>query len=330
MPRLDLPASVTAELSRVFASLSGPADPEALLARLLQACAVLPTEVVRRLLAFRADPAAAPALLLGGLPIDPGLPPTPTGAAGDRPAKPFGISECAILSIAVLLGEPVAYRAEKNGALVQDMYPVEAERDRPSNESSAAPLGFHTELAFSRSSPERPMHAASPDFVLLLGLRCPHDRSATTSLADLRAVRRRLSPAHLAVLREPRYELIAPYSFTRDGDGSRPWSAPVALLHGPETNPSMAFDTACGVRALSPEAEQALDALKHACQEPEVRTDVRLRTGELLMIDNNRCAHARSVFPASFDGGDRWLQRVYVRRAIWPLAAEPASLRILA
>ena len=55
-----------------------------------------------------------------------------------------------------------------------------------------------------------------------------------------------------------------------------------------------------------------------------------LRAGDLLAIDNRRCAHARSAFPARFDGRDRWLQRVYVRRSVWPLAsADPTSFRLL-
>jgi L-asparagine oxygenase len=329
MLRIDLPRRVTDELYTTFAGPPGlTTDPGSLLARLLQACAVLPAEVVAQLLAFRASPSAPTAVLISGLPIDRDLPPTPTDGAG-RSAKHGSISECAILSVAVLLGEPVAYRAEKDGALVQDVFPTRAHRDTPSNESSEASLGFHTELTFSRSFPDRPLHAASPDFVLLLGLRCPADRLATTSVVDLGAVCRRLDQDHVAALREPRYQLMAPYSFTRDGDASRPWSAPVALLRGPAHAPSMAFDTACGVRALTPDAEKAVAALTDACQDPGLREDVQLRPGDLLAINNNRCAHSRSSFPALFDGRDRWLQRVYVRRGIWPLTVEATNFRVL-
>jgi L-asparagine oxygenase len=332
MLRIDLPRSVTDDLYATFARLPAPAgltgDVDTLLARLLQACAVLPAEVVAQLLAFRAAPSAPSSVLISGLPVDADLPPTPTDSAG-RPAKPGSVSECAILAVAVLLGEPMAYRAEKDGALVQDVFPTRAHRDTPSNESSAASLGFHTELTFSRSFPDRPLHAASPDFVLLLGLRCPADRSATTSVVDLRAVCERLDPQHVAALREPQYELMAPYSFTRDDDSSRPWSAPVALLRGPDQAPSMAFDTACGVRALTPDADKAVAALSDACQDPQLREDVQLRPGDLLAVNNNRAAHSRSSFPAWFDGCDRWLQRVYVRRSIWPLSVEATNDRVL-
>jgi alpha-ketoglutarate-dependent taurine dioxygenase len=36
--------------------------------------------------------------------------------------------------------------------------------------------------------------------------------------------------------------------------------------------------------------------------------------GNLLVLDNRRCVHARSVFRAAFDGRDRWLQRLAVVR----------------
>jgi L-asparagine oxygenase len=325
MLRIDLPETVTDRLRACFADLPAlTAGTDEVLARLLQASAVLPVNVVRHLLTFRASPYADPALLITGLPIDPNLPPTPVDGSTGEP-KPGQVSECAILSVAMLLGEPVAYRAEKDGSLVQNVYPTVAQKDTPSNESSAASLGFHTELTFSRAAPQRPLHLASPDFVLLLGLRCPTDRLASTAVVDARRACARLDERHLATLRTQQFQLMAPYSFTRDGDGSRPWSPPVALLRGPDDAPSLAFDTACGVRALSTKADEAITALKRACNDPDLGESVQLRGGDLLVINNNRCAHSRSAFPAAFDGRDRWLQRVYVRHGIWPLPVESAT-----
>lgn len=330
MLRIELPDYVTGRLRSTFAKpATSSGDIEYMLARLLQACSLLPVGMLQQLLAFRASPCADPALLIAGLPVDDDLPPTPTASPPEH-AKRGHVSECAILSVAVLLGEPVAYLAEKHGALVQDVYPTPSQKDSPSNESSAA-LSVHTELAFSRAAATRPMHLASPDFVLLLGLRCPADRPARTAVLDTRKVCARLGEQHLATLRAPEFQLMAPYSFTRDGDGSRPWSPPVPLLRGPVDAPSLAFDTACGVRALSERADTAVKALATACNDPELQESVRLRAGDLLAINNNRCAHARSSFPACFDGRDRWLQRVYVRRSIWPLSVESAeSFRVLA
>jgi L-asparagine oxygenase len=330
MLREELPTELTIRLHHHFESLTPPpADIDMKLAQLLQLSCLFPVEFLKDLLAFRAAPDAPGALLITGMPVDSDLPPTPSEGA-QPPYKSGTISESSILSIAVLLGEPIAYRAEKGGALVQDVFPTRSSESVPSNESSSVSLGFHTELTFSRREPERPLHVGCPDFVLLLGLRCPAERSAVTQVVEARDLSSHLTEHQLVKLRQPEFQLQAPYSFTRDGDGSRPWSPPVALLHGPARAPSLAFDSACGIRALSPEAEDALDALRVACDDSSLHRGVQLGAGDLLVINNSRCAHARSQFPARFDGNDRWLQRVYVRRSIWDLASDdPESYRIL-
>ena len=40
---------------------------------------------------------------------------------------------------------------------------------------------------------------------------------------------------------------------------------------------------------------------------------LRLLPGDLLVIDNFRTSHARSVFTPRWDGHDRWLNRMFVR-----------------
>jgi L-asparagine oxygenase len=331
MLRIDIPDDVA---SRLRYYLAGPApalsEIEPLLAHLLQASSIIPSEMLQNVLTYRADPHGPAALLITGLPLDLDLPPTPDEPS-HPPYKPDAISERALLLVALLLGEPVAYLAEKDGQLVQDVFPVRSQRDRPSNESWGAPLGFHTELVFSPAAPEQPFHVAAPDFVLLLALRCAQDRSAATLFVEAKDVCERLSLRHLACLREPNFRLLAPYSFTRAGDGSRPLSAPVPILRGPTDAPSLAFDSACGIQALSEEAEEAFLALVQGCETPALQRQVRLGPGDLLALNNNRCMHARSAFQARFDGQDRWLQRAYVRRSIWPLqAASAGSFRVLA
>jgi L-asparagine oxygenase len=36
----------------------------------------------------------------------------------------------------------------------------------------------------------------------------------------------------------------------------------------------------------------------------------------MLIIDNRRSIHARSIFSPRYDGTDRWLQRIYARRDV--------------
>src|SRR5687768_7539351 len=116
MLHVRLPEDLTTQLHRHFVSLvSSPDDIDSQLARLLQTSALFPVDFLKNLLAYRAAPQAPDALLISGMPIDADLPPTPTDTE-QPPYKPAGVSECSILTIAILLGEPVAYRAEKEGA----------------------------------------------------------------------------------------------------------------------------------------------------------------------------------------------------------------------
>jgi L-asparagine oxygenase len=318
------------ELAGVLRRASAPAeDFEAFLAHAMSAVGWWPTAEVARLIRFRSDPGAPAALLIRGMPIDEDLPPTPS-LPSSRPAKAGHVSEGSILSIAVLLGEPVGYADEKCGSIVQDVFPVASEANASSNESSSSNLDFHTELAFSRRHPEWPLDHACPDFLLILCLRQDPKRQASTYVIEARALCERLSPEHIRVLRAPNFELRAPYSFTRGGDGSRPWSSPVSLIRGPDWSPTIAFDLACGLRAKNADGEEAIQALRDVAREPGVVEAIKLTPGDLLVLNNRRCAHARNTFEARYDGSDRWLHRVYVRRSLDGLQdVAAASWRVL-
>lgn len=332
LPVVDLSETAAARLSDEFRQLpTGEENLEELLAGLLgNAVHELPRDVIRSVLRLRADPEASGALLVTGMPVDDDLPPTPTGPVS--PSFSAGsVSRGAILLLAILLGEPVAYAAEKEGALVQNVFPTPEQRDKPSNESSAVGLEFHTELTFSRAQPAQSFDVAAPDFVLLLALRSPPERAATTSIIAARDLCRLLDPADVEVLRQPWFELRAPHSFTQDENGSRPWSPPLPLVRGPDEDPSIVFDISCGVNAQTAEGAAALDALRRACADPALHHHASLRPGDLLVIDNHRCAHARSPYAARFDGHDRWLLRTYVRHSIRLLqSAAERPFRVLA
>jgi L-asparagine oxygenase len=327
MRTITLSPSARTELGRALAACGPLEDVEPYLASVFAKLGCLPAELIRALLRFRADPSESGLLMIQGMPVDVPLPPTPTtaDAAG---LKPSFISEASVLLVAMVLGEPVAYEDEKNGVLVQNVYPVEAESRSPSNESSGTDLGFHTELSFSRKHPERPLHEASPDFLLLLGLRAAPLRDAVTTLVDGRDICHVLSDRARTALMQPSFQLRAPYSFTQ-GLAERPWSRPVPLLHKLDP-PTFAFDLACGVRALASEAQAAIDELRQVVSNERLHCGVRLEGGDLLVLDNRKCAHARSRFKARFDGSDRWLQRVYVRRSLDGLVHTNArSFRVL-
>jgi L-asparagine oxygenase len=323
MRTVTLPPNVRLALSRAFAGCGRlDADPEPFLAAVFSTLGLLPPEVLRTTFQFRSDPTASGVLLFRGMPVDQDLPPTPIDPT--VLPKETCVSEASILLVALLLGEPVSYADEKDGVLVQNVFPIETEKQSPSNESSDTDLGFHTELAYSSRTPDRPLHTVSPDFLLLLGLRAAPGADAVTTLVEARDICAALSEGSRATLRQPLFQLRAPYSFTR-GSPDRPWLDPVPLLHGTEAATTLAFDLACGVRGTTPEATDAINELRSVVARPELQVSVRLAAGDLLVVHNRKCAHARSRFQAAFDGTDRWLQRVYVRHGLEGL--EPSGVQ---
>jgi L-asparagine oxygenase len=330
MQQVELTRSEGGELARAFATCGSLLDnPEPFLASVFPQVSRLPSRLLESLLRLRADPRMPGILLIRGMPLDAVVPPTPTATSAHSGKRTF-ISEASVLLVGLVLGEPFAYVDEKDGALVQNVFPVPGEARAPSNESSDTDLGFHTELSFSRCRPERPLHEACPDFLLLFGLRGAPHADAVTTLVESDDIRRLLPARTEAQLRLPIYQLRAPYSFTRELGTERPWSGPVPLVHGPPSATTIAFDLACGVRGTTPEAGEALDELRRIVATPDIHCSVRLDAGDLLVMDNRRCVHARSRFQARFDGTDRWLQRVYVRRTLDGLErANTTSFRVL-
>ena len=68
------------------------------------------------------------------------------------------------------------------------------------------------------------------------------------------------------------------------------------------------------LRGSSPESQHLVDVLNQAIRNNA--QSVKLESGDLLIIDNLRAAHARSSFTPQFDGSDRWLKRAYAIREL--------------
>lgn len=229
-------------------------------------------------------------LVLTGLPV------------GDVPATPMvkgSVQHTPTVGAAVLalvahgLGDPAAFAAEKSGALVQNVVPVPGEEQVQGNTGSVE-LTFHTENAF---------HLHRPDYVLLLCLRADHDGVAELRTFCVRAALDELSAASRAALAKPDFVTVAPPSFGGDGEG-----ALHAVLTGDPADPDLCLDEAA-TRPLSDEAAAALADLRTAIRQRY--TGVRLRPGDLAVVDNRVTLHGRSEFVPRYDGADRWLQRTF-------------------
>ncbi|MET7990794.1 TauD/TfdA family dioxygenase [Amycolatopsis sp. NPDC005232] len=252
----------------------------------------LPVRVRQRLREFRYDPGDSGALLIRNLP---GVAERPT------PAEPGSVERVATVGAAVIgllsmqLGELIAYRSEKSGALVQNVVPVPGMEEQQSNAGSTH-LAMHVENAF---------HPRRPDYVGLLCVRADHDRVAGLQLSCIRKAVDALPDEISAVLAEPRFTTQAPPSFNRDGDSAQQH----AVLTGEPADPDIQVDFHA-TAGNDEEAKNALEVL-HGAVAAAAET-LPLEPGDLALVDNRVTLHGRTLFTPRYDGNDRWLHRTFV------------------
>jgi L-asparagine oxygenase len=242
---------------------------------------------------FRRNSGPSGALLLRNLPVG-------AESLGDTPTVPGSVQRRAGVSAAVLmmvahgLGDPVAFLAEKSGALVQDVVPVPGQEEVQGNSGSVL-LSFHSENAF---------HEHRPDYVMLLCLRSDHEGVAGLRTACVREALPLLSADDREALSAEEFVTVPPPSF---GDHAR--ATPHAVLFGAPEDPDVRVDFAA-TRPTTQRAARALSALQEAFG--RTSSTVRLRQGDLSIVDNRVTVHGRTAFTPRYDGRDRWLQRTFV------------------
>ena len=275
---------------------------------------LLPPAVHDALVDLGDDPTSIGALVLTGLPIGPlpRTPPSPTSAIDKD-----GTSEFLLLGLARSLGQPVGYRPEHGGTIVQNLLPTPGGAHLQTSTSSAVELEFHTETAF---------HPHRPRYLLLLCLR--GDDRAQTLLCSVAEIVQQLPLSVRRVLREPRFRTGVDTSFT-DGEptvGSgercdRPLGRAGPVLSGDPDHPMSTFDADL-MHGIDDEATASLETFRRLAGDQ--RVEVTLRPGDALVVDNHTCIHGRSSFEARYDGTDRWLQRSLV---VSDLSASAGSRR---
>jgi L-asparagine oxygenase len=256
------------------------------------ASATLPVRVRRRLREFSHDPGESGALLVRNLP---GVAqrPTPSEAGSVERVTTVGAAVIGLLSMQ--LGEMIAYRNEKSGALVQNVVPVPGKEEQQSNAGSTR-LAMHVENAF---------HPRRPDYVGLLCVRADHEGEAGLLLSCIRRAIDALPGDIRSVLAEPRFTTQSPPSFELDGDG-----APThAVFTGEPTDPDVQVDFHA-TSGNDDEAKNALEVLHDAVT--AVAETLPLQPGDLALVDNRVTLHGRTVFTPRYDGNDRWLYRTFV------------------
>lgn len=256
------------------------------------------SELLSCLNGMRHSVSAPSAVLIRNAPVDQVLPPTPT-AEEDALTRCLA-SEMVLWGVSSILGGQVGYAQERNGRFVHNILPLAQHKTEATSLGSAVALGLHSECAF---------HEQRPDFVCLLCLR---GGDAETIIVPVDDVVPLLSQGDLRTLEARKFEIDPPLSFRQSAEVAP--TRNVAVLGHRFCRPSVRYH-ATNTKGMDRAAAMALEALHAAFQQKALRAEYRIRlmAGDLLIIDNRHAVHGRGAYSARFNGGDRWLLRVYVR-----------------
>jgi L-asparagine oxygenase len=253
----------------------------------------LPPELLEVLREFRHEPGADAVLVLHGLPVPDEVGATPVVAGSVQ--ENVSVTAALLVLLCQQLGEMVSFRPEKSGALVQDVVPVPGQEAEQSNVGSTL-LRMHTENAF---------HPYRPDYVALLCLRADPADDAALTVASMRRAMPLLSAETRDVLATAAFVTETPSSFGRGSSVA----ADHAVLTGDPADPDLRVDFT-STRPKDATAADAIAELNGALG--TVASPLKLRAGDMAIVDNRLAVHGRTAFQPRYDGRDRWLQRSFV------------------
>ncbi|WP_219949002.1 TauD/TfdA family dioxygenase [Salinibacterium sp. M195] len=265
----------------------------------------MPEEVRAAVLNFADVGSETGIMVVRGLYVDEDLIDTPLNNKNGLGARTVFAKEMAIL--AHLLGSMVAYEAEGNGHLIQDMVPNPKLAVTQQSQGSKVELEAHTEQCFSDFK---------PDYVILGALR--GDENAKTYAFSGRKLMQHMSEEDLALLRLPLWETTIDESFQPFVPKPDEVRGPFPILTGPADDPYILVDQNL-MRGTTVESQGLLERVVEtyiAHRDAHV-----LQRGDLLMLDNLRAMHGRGLYTPRFDGKDRFIARGFVvrdRRKLWP------------
>jgi len=195
------------------------------------------------------------------------------------------------------LGEMIAYEAEGNGYLFQDITPNIHMAALQTSVGSNIELEIHTEQAFS------PLR---PDFLSLACLK--GDPNAWTYILPVDILLQHLSVVETELLCKPLWTIGIDLSFKISGK-SNEIRGPISILQKSDGKyPYLVFDQDL-MTGITKEAQQMIprivDIYKH------FRIQICLQPGDILILDNRFVVHGRSPFSPKFDGNDRFLIRAF-------------------
>jgi L-asparagine oxygenase len=198
-----------------------------------------------------------------------------------------------------VLGEMIAFEAEGDGHLFQDIVPVKEMETLQTSIGSNKELEIHTEQAFSE---------LRPDFLSLACVR--GDPEAFTYILPVSQIIDNILEQEKSILWQSLWKTGVDLSFKLLGQEFLKGDirGPLAILNGTQANPFLIFDqdlmTGITEKAQAKISEIVDIYYKH-------RIAYCLQPGDILIIDNRKVVHGRSPFSPKYDGKDRFLIRAF-------------------
>lgn len=284
-------------------------DPDGFSRQALAASFELPAELRDAVLNFSDIGSDSGIFVVRGLYVDEDLVDTPSDNSNAHGARTLFAKQMAAISH--LAGTMIAYEAEGNGNLIQDMVPNPKLAMTQQSQGSKVELEAHTEQCFSDFK---------PDYVVLGCLR--GDADAYTYAYSARKFVEHFTPEELQKLREPRWMTQIDDSFKPFIPDPNAIRGPYPIITGPEDDPYILIDQDL-MHGVTRESQELLDKVVQTYIAN--RDGLALQAGDLLLLDNPRAMHGRSLFSPRFDGKDRFIARGFVvrdRRRLWPFLLE--------
>ena len=230
------------------------------------------------------------------------------GYVPPTPAQPYFESSLlyyakqTLLQYAGKFGHPISYIQEQQGSLIQNIVPVHKTETQQISTSSKVELGLHTETAF---------HPYKPDYVMLLCLRGDH--KAVTTYANLADILKQLDAHTRRVLKQKWFTTGIDLSFRTNKEPDQ--KIPTAIVGKLDGMLTLIYDELL-IKGTNDLAKEALDKVQQAIK--KCTQEIVLHTGDLLVIDNRKTIHGRKPFQPRYDGTDRWVQRMLIRKKLPP------------
>jgi hypothetical protein len=139
------------------------------------------------------------------------------------------------------------------------------------------------------------------------------DPTAVTTYADIDTIIKKLDLWVIAALQKKWFTTGIDISFRTRGEKDK--QIPITVLEKCGDDYNFLYDSTV-VKGVDPLATAALDKLKEAVEDSV--EEIILEAGDILVIDNNKTIHGRKPFQARYDGTDRWVQRLLVRKELPP------------